>query len=313
MKKILTIFIFLSIFSIKSAYAQLLPEDISISLFPNNPKPGQIISATVESFGMDLSRSKIFWYYNDKLISSGIGKTETKVTSPNFGQKASLLVRVSGGGSDSETSIVISSSELDVIWEAVDSYTPPFYKGKALAPIGTKIKVVAMPSVGGLKNLSYTWSHNGSVIKGLSGTNKDSVTIKTDSLSQRELFSASVVGGTFEGQNEASLDLRDPSAVLYTKSNGFIDYADGYINTLPINSAGLTLRIEPFNINVNKNISDSLDVMFDIEGEVFRGEVLPQELAITKPENSGQSSLKINISSLKEKFQIVKKAFTLSF
>ncbi|HRH24809.1 MAG TPA: hypothetical protein PLQ20_00520 [Candidatus Paceibacterota bacterium] len=313
MKKILTIFIFLTIFAGKSTYAQLLPEDISISLFPNNPKPGQIISATVESFGVDLSRVKVSWYYNDKLIASGIGKTETKITSPAFGQKASLLVRVSGGGSDSETSVVISSSELDIIWEAVDSYTPPFYKGKALAPIGTKIKAVAVPSVGGLKNLSYTWSHNGSVIKALSGTNKDSLTIKTDALSQRESFSASVSGGTFEGQGEASLDLRDPSAVLYAKSNGFVDYANGFTNLLPINSAGLTLRIEPFNITVGKNISDSLDVSFDIEGEVFRGEILPQELAITKPENPGQSSLKINISSLKEKLQVVKRAFTLSF
>jgi hypothetical protein len=313
MKKILTIFIFLTIFASKSTYAQLLPEDISISLFPNNPKPGQIISATVESFGVDLSRVKVSWYYNDKLIASGIGKTETKITSPAFGQKASLLVRVSGGGSDSETSVVISSSELDIIWEAVDSYTPPFYKGKALAPIGTKIKAVAVPSVGGLKNLSYTWSHNGSVIKALSGTNKDSLTIKTDALSQRESFSASVSGGTFEGQGETSLDLRDPSAVLYTKSNGFVDYANGFTNLLPINNAGLTLRIEPFNITAGKNISDSLDVSFDIEGEVFRGEILPQELAITKPENPGQSSLKINISSLKEKLQVVKRAFTLSF
>ncbi len=313
MKKIFITLFFSLLFITKTSFAQILPEDISISLYPNNPKPGQIVSATVESFGVDLSRTSISWYYGDKLIASGTGKTEVKITSPGFGQKLPLLVRVFGGSINSETSIVISSSELDVIWEAVDSYTHPFYKGKSLASVGSKIKAVAMPSVGGLKNLSYSWSHNGTVLKGLSGTNKDSITIKTDALSGNESFSVNVSGGTFEGENSVSLTLRYPDVVLYPKSNGFIDYANGFSSLIPLNTEGVTLRAEPYNINVNKSILGSLDIKFNIEGQIFEGEILPQELPIAKPDNSGQSSLEISVSSIKEKLQTIKKTFTLSF
>ena len=34
-----------------------------------------------------------------------------------------------------------------LLWQANDSYVPPFYKGKALPGADTKIKIVAMPEI----------------------------------------------------------------------------------------------------------------------------------------------------------------------
>lgn len=313
MRNFVFTFLAFSLLIIKVSLAQALPQDIDILLYPTDPKPGEDVTATAQSFGMDLTDASISWYLNDKLILSGVGKTSVKVTAPNSGQLSVLSVRASGGSGDGETSIVIRPASIDLIWEAIDSYTPAFYKGKALAPIGGRIRVTAVPSAGAPRTLSYLWNYNDSAVPSQSGVNKNSITIKTDVLGGNEVFNLQASGGTFIGSGKTSVSLRDPDVVIYQKSNGFIDYAHGSIGNISVNLPGVTLRAEPFNFSYTKNLGQSIGVNFILGDQSFTGINNLQELPITRPESSGESDLVVEVVSLRERLQAAKRTFTLGF
>ncbi len=313
MKYLILCFSIFLLFWFNVSNAQVLPEDIYITLSPNDPAPGEKITATAQSFDTDLTVSKISWYYNGKLVLSGTGKTTVMVTAPLVGGSATLSVVANGVSGDAEDEIVIRPGSVDVIWEAIDSYTPPFYKGKALASIGAKIKAVAIPSANTPKTLSYNWKYNDNSISKDSGVNKNSLVIKTDVLTKNPTFSVDITGGTFEGNGKSSLTLRDPSLVLYQKNNGFIDYAHGSLSDTSISNSGVTLRVEPFNFSFIKSLENSLNIKFTLNGESFSGVEQVQELPIDSPEASGSSAIDISATSIKDRFQSARKTFNLNF
>lgn len=297
----------------QDSIAQVLPENIDITLYPSEPKPGERVTATAVSYGMDLNSATITWVYNGATISVGTGRTSTSFTAPSSSTVATLSVTASGNGGSAQSSIVIRSASIDVIWEAIDSYTPPFYKGKALAPVGGRLRAVAVPSVTAPKTLSYTWNYNNSAVPAQSGTNKNSITIKTDVLGGNESFGVTARSGGFSGSGSISVQLRDPDVVVYQKSNGFIDYTKGSTRDVYITVPGITLRAEPYNFSISNTVENSLSIGFNIDDQSFIGTNHAQELSITNPENTGESALSINITSLKERLQFIKRSFTLRF
>lgn len=313
MKYLILCFSIFLLFWFNVSNAQVLPEDIYITLSPNDPAPGEKITATAQSFDTDLTVSKISWYYNGKLVLSGIGKTTVSVTAPLVGGSATLSVVANGASGDAEDEIVIRPGSVDVIWEAIDSYTPPFYKGKALAPVGSKIRVTAVVNANAPKILSYNWKYNDSKVINQSGINKNNIVIKTDTLTTNNSFGVEITGGTFEGEGLVSVPLRDPEVIIYQKSNGFIDYAYGSTKNTNISTPGITIRVEPFNFTINKIPENSLNINFTVKEQAFAGIGHIQELPINKPEDSDQGLLGVTVSSLKERLQSIKKTFTLNF
>lgn len=314
MSRIISIFILvLILLSPSGLWAQTLPIDIDISINPAEPKPGQQVSATLQSFGMDLNSANISWFYNGAPLSSGVGKKSTDFIAPTSNTLAGLSVTATGAEGTAQSSITVRSASIDVIWEAVDSYVPPFYKGKALAPIGGKIRAVAVPSITAPRSISYSWFYNNSAVPGQSGTNRNSLNIKTDVLSDIESISVSAVSGSFTGSGSIKIPLRNPEILIYQKSNGFIDYTKGSIRDVFVTEPGVTLRAEPFNFSIAGNVEKSLSIGFLLGEEPFVGSTNVQELSITRPETSGESSIEVNITSIKERLQILKRRFTLHF
>ncbi len=312
MKKFIIISLCLIAINFGTSFAQVLDEDVNITIYPSDPKPGQSFSAQVQSFGLDVSNTNISWYYNNKLVASGFGKSSVNLNAPNSGQ-STLLVTVSGPDGNISTSIVIRPGSLDIIWEATDSYVPPFYKGKALAPSGGKIKVVAIPSALAPKTLSYSWSYNDSAVPNQSGVNKNSLLVKSDILKDKETFSVLANSGSFSAKAQTTIVPRTPDLLAYQRKNGFINYQKGYTNDISIEGEGTIIRVEPYNFSVAKSPESSLGINFNLGEETFSGIDNAQEVAISKPENGGTGSLKIDISSLFERFQLAKRTFTLRF
>ena len=313
MRKTLLFSLILTLFWISTSFAQGLPQDIDISIYPIEPKPGQEISAKVSSFGMDLSSATITWKYNNTTLSVGTGKTTVNFKAPSSSTTSVLYVSASGTEGFAETSIIIRSASVDVIWEATDSYTPPFYKGKALPAVGAKLKIAAIPSITAPKNMSYNWRYNGNAIQNQSGTNKDSLSIKTDVLGSNESFSVVIGSNSFSGSGSTQVTLRDPNIVMYQKSNGFIDYTKGSLKDIFITLPGVTLRVEPFNFTIAKSIEESLSIGFKLNDQSFIGTANSQELSITRPANAGQGSISATVTSIKERLQQVSRSFNLNF
>lgn len=306
-------FFIISFFSSLFTLAQALPQDIDITLYPAEPKPGERVTATATSYSMDLNSATITWVYNGTTLSVGTGKNSISFTAPSSSAVATLSVTASGSAGSAQSSLIIRSASVDVIWEAIDSYTPPFYKGKALAPVGGRLRAVAVGSATAPKTLSYSWNYNNSAVPAQSGTNKNSVTIKTDVLGGNESFGVIARSGGFNGSGSIVVPLRNPDVLLYQKSNGFIDYAKGSSKDVYITTPGVTLRAEPYNFSVTNSLENSLSVGFNLDDQSFIGTSHIQELSITKPDDAGDSTLGINITSLKERLQFIKRSFILHF
>jgi len=313
MKRLLILIIILVAGFSMPVQAQTTP-DISLTVNPSDPKPLQRVTVTAESFGANLDLASISWRYNGTNIDSGIGRKSITVTAPNAGAIGTISMTATGQDFSSvTTTVLLRPASIDLLWEAADSYTPPFYKGKALPSIDGLIRVSAVPSTSAPKQLVYTWSQNDTVLGSLSGYGKSSLSFKSDALNEIEKVSVSAQGGTFSGQATTTINPGNPSMVVYQKDEGFIDYANGSNTSLTTNQPGLILRIEPFFFSVPTTIARSLG--FNItEGDIdITNSTTPNELYLSAPDNRGSSLFTIGISTLAFTLQNITRNFSILF
>lgn len=296
-----------------SAHAQSTTPDISITLNPSAPRPGETIDATLESFTIDLNEALITWRYNNTIVASGQGKKSVRIVAPTSDAPAILSVSARGVEGSVDTAVVVRSASVDMVWEATDSYTPPFYKGKALAPVGGALRIVGIPSATAPRSLTYQWQYNDAAVPTQSGKNRSTLFLQTDELGQTEQINLTVSGGAFSGSGSTSIPLRTPSIVMYEKTNGFIDFASGSTSGFTLSKPSATLRFEPFNISTYGTLESSLSSSISLGGKPLDEQFVFNEAPIIKPDGSGQSTIKVTLGSVKKLFQTITQSFVIQF
>src|SRR3989338_635002 len=121
---------------VSSIFAQTgaVGTELAMSISPEHPRPGESVMVSVESYNIDLNRSEAHWFVNDKPIKTGTGGKQLQVLAGRNGEATSVRVVVLGeNGTTYSASIIFRPAEVNLLWQA-ESYTPPFYKGKALMP-----------------------------------------------------------------------------------------------------------------------------------------------------------------------------------
>lgn len=297
-----------------SVHAQNVSTDLALESIPTDPQPGTTVSVTAKSFGADLSQASLVWTYNGIAVARGTGKTTISVVAPAAGATGVIGVTVSGGGIDSATSgtLVLRPGSVDMLWEAADSYVHPFYKGKALLPIGGLIRVTAIPAPSAPKNLSYNWSRDNSALQSDSGFGKSSLLVRSNALSPQEKIDVSMHTGTFIGNSTIRLGPTDPVLRMYTNKEGFIEYAQGYTDTVPFKNAGAVLHAEPYYFSSPNGISTDLLIDTTIDG-VHISPPQQNEFGLSRPATAGQSNLRLAITTVVYGLQHLEKTFTLLF
>ena len=139
------------------------PSGILVDVVPSNPAPRENTNITLKSYENNLDSVLITWSVDGKKISSGIGKKAFSVNAPGAGSEISVTATISLPEGAIETKIIIKPVVMVLLWQANDSYVPPFYKGKALPAPDSEVKVVAMPEVKNgssnvpPQNMVYRW------------------------------------------------------------------------------------------------------------------------------------------------------------
>ena len=118
-------------------------------------------------------------------------------------------------GTRSFAQVAIIPTEIDLLLDS-DSYVPPFYRGRALASPGTRVRLEAIPHFvrpGGSEipasDLTYTWRRNDETIAGVSGPGKSSATIASPVLFGTDIISVEAVSA--DGALSGSASMRIPS------------------------------------------------------------------------------------------------------
>lgn len=293
------------------AHAQVA--DVAIEMIPTNPESGQTVTLNAQSYSSDINQSVLTWTYNGKTIASGTGKTSVTVVAPPSGSSGTVSVSVNTPGLDTGTaSVTLRPGSLDLLWEAVDAYTPPFYKGKALLPVGGAVRLTAISGPNTPKSLTYNWSKNGSALQSASGYNKTSIALRHSPLDTQTRISLSAASGTYSAASNTTIAVTDPQAIAYKSTNGYVDYSRGYADTIPFSEPGAVIRVEPYYFSLANNTLADLSFESTIDGVSFLGNT-PNEFALTRPEKGGQSKLQIMITTVLYSLQNLTKTFTLAF
>lgn len=313
-KRLLVLLLISLLFSFPArAQIEALPADLFIEATPASPAAASTVTLQAKSYGVDLSQIPITWRYGGKVVASGIGKTQITVIAPQNGNSATATVSVQGANA-ATAALTLQPGNIDILWEATDAYTPPFYKGKALPATGGAIKVAAIPAVRAPNQLSYMWNRNGAAIPLGSGTGASSVSFRNTIFNQFETVQVQADGGLFEGEHRITITPRRPLAIAYQQSEGFIDFANGYATEIPIVGEGTTLRFEPYFFSSPTKVpARDLTFSLAIGGDPVFGDPAPNQLRLSRPAAGGTHTLDLSISTNFYSVQNLANRFRLIF
>lgn len=199
--------------------------DIYVETIPENPEPYKEVTIKITSFATDLNKAMIEWKSGSKILISGYGETKYSfsVSGPNTSTVVDISVTPEGSYQKINKRVIISPTEVDMLWESVDGYTPPFYKGKALATSESNIKVVALPVVKtsiNKSNIVYNWEQDNSAKQEKSGYNQNYFIFSNNSMNNKENISISVssVQGDYFATDSIEVPISSPKILFYKKS-----------------------------------------------------------------------------------------------
>lgn len=318
-KKFLIIALFLfgiiviPIFSYAQPEIMLQQNDIEVETIPQNPEPYQDVTINLTSYATDLNKAMIKWESGSKTILSGYGKTSYsfKAFGPNTTTIFTVIITPANSLINIVKKVLISPSEVDVLWEAVGSYTPPFYKGKSFVSREGTIRVVAIPNTNDIKQgkgkITYNWSLDDKAVQSASGYNKNSYTFQNNILNKEENIkvTASSIDGTYNATKRISITMIPPKIIFYRKSPaGNILYNQALINGYLMTKNEMTIVAEPYFLAFNKNVS-SFDYQWKINGKTISTPLKKTEITIRPVSRGGYATISLTMENLKTLFQEV--------
>lgn len=162
MKKFIIVILCIGFLAPLSVFAAGL-DLIIISTNPKTPGPNEDVTITLNSYAVDLNTATIIWFVNKNPSKQGIAEKTLTIHTGDLGTKTIVDITILGNTGKISKQIVIAPAEVDMLWEA-QTYTPPFYKGKALPSYKSLVRVTAIPRFNALTSdpsqFYYKWTYN---------------------------------------------------------------------------------------------------------------------------------------------------------
>jgi hypothetical protein len=301
-------------------------DPLILSISQPNPKPGEAVTFTVTTYSFDLDRSNVRWTVNGKVVLSGIGEKRIQTTLGTAGQTTTVGVVVSSSaGTFSKTFSVKPVQDVDLVWEA-KSYTPPFYKGKALFSYQGEVTVEAIPNFfqGGKrinpKNLVYTWKNDGNNIPSASGYGKNSVKLQPQGINIQPLdisVTVSSLDNSLTGIGSTVIGTQQSSGVFYIYSSL---YGTLYNHALPQNfelkDSEITIERSPYFFSVSSPYSNqAVSYTWSINNQAIPSQsAIGNRILLKRPANTaGISLISVKATSLDKLLQYDTAGISISF
>jgi hypothetical protein len=315
--------VFIGIFAVVPmfVYAQAI-DSFSITAVPEFPKELQSTTISIESFSTDLQRSKITWKENGVVVAQETGLQSKTFSAPRSGASKSISVSVvTPSGIQITKEYVLAPQAIDILWEAPDTYVPPFYKGKALAGEQSIVRVVAIPnftSRGAALDRTqtiYTWSTGGRQSEQGSGFNKSSFTFKFNPLKNSE--TVKVTAGTLSGdsQTQETLLLRPTQTeILFYEASPLLGtlYERVFTKGLRLITNEITLVAEPYYFS-GAGSARSLTYAWTIAGAPVNPGSDQSRITLRNPGQAGQAEIKLSIRHIEKTLQNALRAITIVY
>lgn len=294
--------------------------DISVDLIPAVPGPNQNVKVTLSSYATNLNKATITWSLNGKQSVSGIGKTTFSFTTGDIGTTTTVDVAlILQENSRVDKRITIQPSQVDLIWEATDSYVPAFYKGKAMPAQESKVLVVALPiDKDGSINPNtqvYNWKKNFVVDQANSGYGKYTFVVKNSYLDQTDTVSVATSSQSGTGSvGSITLNYFKPQIKLYEDNPALGLRLNKLLNagfTMP--SGEMTVSAQPFYFSEYKNgiTEKNMQYKWTINGSNINPPAEPNIITLKGSTQSGAATIVVGITNANTLFQDAKQTINV--
>lgn len=299
-----------SIFSLpnKSKAEDINAGDISYAQTPENPRQGEKITIELNSYVTDINRAIYSWKIKNKEVLSGTGKKTLTINSNDYTFPLAVKIQIkTEEGTILEKEINIDLSNVDVLWEATDSYVPPFYKGKALPSSESRIRVVAFvqnngSSIENPDKFITKWIRNGNIAaKGESVGNiyfeyKNSYLNNSDNVS----LSISSVLGSLSAKKQLVIPIYEPTLLFYEeKGIEGIQYQKDLTKGFKIKNKESTIIASPYFFSPLNISSGELSFDWFINKTKIKTPLIKNILGLEIPDGkNGKAEISLEIKSL---------------
>jgi len=265
------------------ARAQLaLPEiasPISFIVTPNNPGPEEKVTVRIESYSIDLDRATIDWFVNGRLFDRGNGLKTIDIETGRIGTETTVSVVVRPDAiTEIFEQIAIRPMYVSILWEA-DTYTPPFYQGRALPSSNADILVEAYQymtypngSVIPDDDFVFTWKKNGAILRDISGRGRTKARIAGPLLFGEDIISVEVVSvdNRYKGESRVRIAAVEPHISLYTDDPLLgIMFHRALLETDQIPIADITLAAIPFYMSIKNLLDRNISYEWNVNGQTI--------------------------------------------
>ena len=311
---------------ISFAFAQLSTPGaegaVTISLSPTYPGPNTAVTLTVQSALYDVEQGTITWMVAGKIVAQGVGATTIPITTGAIGSVSQVEADVSTDNGDASAAVNIVPTSIDLLWEA-SSYTPPFYRGRALPSAGSMITVVAIPHFvrpGGTAvaadQLTYSWKKDGVAIASASGKGKSSATFDSPMLYGTGSITVTAVSSDGALSGQAVLRVADtlPQLVLYEDDPLFgIQYHKPLAKTTSIPETEMSFTAVPY-FSPTTVADPELEYAWNVNGNpVTINAAKPNEITINAVKSSGNAAIGLELTHASNYFLDAQGIWSVTF
>ena len=207
-----------------------------------------------------------------------------------------------------------SASTVSLSAEGV-TYTPPFYRGRALPSADAPVRIHADAQFGGsvpASSVNYTWTINTRVMQNLSGLGKSDLLLSGASLYGTMIVSVAASAGSLHGSQTIRIPAVTPKVVLYNDDPLLgMRYHTAIDATTPLHSSETTLVAEPYFFAVSSPVSSDLIYKWSVNGSpVLSDQDSPARITLNV-DGGGEAtaSVGLTLSSTQFSFETAKQTF----
>jgi hypothetical protein len=331
LKKILFFTLLLAVGATASAQAPQLTNptaDVDDSAFidvrvtPENPSALSPVTLFLASNLINLSTATIVWSIDGKQVLSGVGARELATVTGAYGKTITITATITSPSGTVVKTINLTPQDITLLWEATDSYVPPFYQGKKLPGRESLVRLTAIPNFSGQstfsdkKNNVFVWKRNGTTVSNASGYGNSSFLIKQNPVRSQESVGVSVqsAGSESAAEKTAVLSFFDPMIIFYEEQpSGLRRPLAGSLAQLATDA--LTIKAEPYFFSTINNNVNKLTSAWTMNRQAIALADTSNKMSVTvkNPGTSGIATLGLAIENPLTPFQSASTSLSLLF
>lgn len=316
-KSLILLLALIYVFFAFSVNAQIKNEDVSLSINPKQPSANETVNASLSSYVTDLNKALISWSLNGQTVVKNVGEKNFTFKTGANGFQTVIDVKIdTPAGFSINKQVTINPANIDLLWEAYDSYVPPFYKGKALISSESLVKAVALLNSNQSNGASYNWKVDSKNKIDSSGYGKNFYILKKSYLDKTNTITvtASNLSGDNLGSGKIDIGTGIPKIVFYKKDPDLgTKWGEALENGFLINQKGETIVVEPYFVSPKKLSSSDLNLTWILGTSAIATPEIKNELNIKPESSNGSSKIQVSIENIKKMFLSISKEINVNF